>query len=405
MFDNSSIIKEFSVIESGEVNGRKLIYLDSAATAQKPKCVVDCMSDLYSTCNGNIHRGAHYMSNVVTEKYELSRELIRDFISAKSTKNIIFTSGATASINLVANSYGSFISKGDHIVVSEMEHHSNIVPWQLLCQRTGAELKVIPFDNNGELIKSEYEKLLSNKTKIVAITAASNSLATMPDLPYFIAKAHEIGAKVMVDACQAIVHGRMNVVELDCDFLAFSGHKLYGPTGIGVLYAKEELLDEMPPFFGGGDMVATVTFAKTTYAELPLKFEAGTTPYIQAIGLGEAIKFLNSIDFNAALEYEKELTNYLLSSLEQIDGIQIYGKSKDRCSLVSFNIDGCHSFDLALLLDKQGVAVRTGTHCAQPTMQHFGITGCARASLGIYNNHNDIDTFIIALNRAVMMLR
>ncbi|MFI3314553.1 MAG: cysteine desulfurase [Rikenellaceae bacterium] len=404
MFDFDSIAKDFPLLNR-QINGRRLVYLDSAATAQKPQCVIDKMNAIYTNCNGNIHRAAHTMSNEVTAQYENARQIIKNFIGAESVKSIVFTSGATASINLVAYSYGVSIKKGDSIIVSEMEHHSNIVPWQMLCERTGAELKVIPFDENGELDARVYLNMLSSNTKIVAITAASNFLGTMPDLEFYISKAHEVGAKVVVDACQGVVHGEINVKELDCDFLAFSAHKLYAPTGMGVLYGKEELLEAMPPFLGGGDMVDTVTFQKTTYAELPLKFEAGTTPYVEAIGLSEAIEYLNRIDFAAARSHEHALLSYATERLGKIEGLRIYGNAKRRCSLLSFNIDGIHPFDLALLLDKQGVAVRSGTHCAQPAMQHFSITGSVRASFAFYNSFDDIDVLYSSIERAVTMLR
>ncbi|MFI3322011.1 MAG: cysteine desulfurase [Rikenellaceae bacterium] len=404
MLDIKKIKSDFPIL-SQRVNGRDLVYLDSGATSQKPQSVIDTTNYLLSECNANIHRGAHYMSNKVTEQYEKARETITNFIGAKSIKSVVFTSGTTASINLVASSYGTFIEKGDHILVSEMEHHSNIVPWQLLCERTGAELKVIPFDENGELIIEKYLDILTPKCKIVAVTAISNVLGTINDLDFIIKTAHERGAKVLVDGCQGIVHSKVDVTALDCDFFAFSGHKLYGPTGIGILYAKEELLEMMPPYMGGGDMVATVTFEKTTYAELPLKFEAGTTNYIGAIGLATAIEYIESLGVDNILKSEKALCSYAIEQISKIEGIRIFGNAENRSAIVSFNIEGIHPFDLALLLDKQGIAVRSGTHCAQPVMQHFGMTGCVRASFALYNSFDDVDKLCAAIEVAVGMLR
>ncbi len=404
MFDVDAIRREFPILQT-KVHGKDLVYLDSGATAQKPLVVIEKITSLYSSCNANIHRGAHYMSGKVTEEYEQARDTVRDFIGARSTKSIVFTSGATASINLVANSFGSFISYKDEILVSEMEHHSNIVPWQLLCARTGATLKVIPFLDNGEIDMNAYSTLLNSDTKIVAITQASNVLGTMPDLKNIITMAHEVGAKVMVDGCQGIVHSTTDVTDLDCDFYAFSGHKLYAPTGIGVLYGKEELLEEMPPYMGGGDMVARVSFETTTYAALPLKFEAGTSNYIGAIALSEAIKFVKGIDKEGAESHLHSLLTYATTLLSTIDGLTIYGQAEGKCSIISFNIDGVHPYDLALLLDKQGVAVRSGTHCAEPIMKHYSISGSVRASFAIYNTKEEVDMLFKAVEVAVNMLK
>lgn len=404
MFNIDNIRREFPILDT-KIENKPLVYLDSAATSQKPLVVTNKVNELYNSCNANIHRGSHYMSNRVTEQYEAARETIRKFIGADSSKSIVFTSGATASINLVASSYGSFIGKGDQIIVSEMEHHSNIVPWQMLCERVGAELKVVPFDEKGEFDIDIFLKILTPKVKLVAITQASNVLGTMPDLKFIIGVAHERGARVLVDGCQGVVHGEVNVKDLDCDFYAFSGHKLYAPTGIGVLYAKEELLQIMPPYMGGGDMVARVSFEKTTYAEIPLKFEAGTTNYIGAIALGEAVNFLNNIDIKGAHAHEHKLLRYATDVLSTIDDITIYGTAHQKCPLVSFNIEGVHHYDLALLLDKQGIAVRSGTHCAEPVMKHYSIGGCVRASFAIYNTFDEIDTLYRAINVAVKMLK
>lgn len=404
MFNIDNIRREFPILDT-KIDQKKLVYLDSAATSQKPLVVTNKVSELYNSCNANIHRGSHYMSNRVTEQYEAAREKVSKFIGASSSKSIVFTSGATASINLVATSYGTFIGKGDHIIISEMEHHSNIVPWQMLCERTGAELKVVPFNDKGEFDIDTYLNILTPKVKLVAVTQASNVLGTMPDLKFIIGAAHERGSRVLIDGCQGVLHGEVNVQELDCDFYAFSGHKLYAPTGIGVLYAKEELLQIMPPYMGGGDMVAHVSFEKTTYAEVPLKFEAGTTNYIGAIALGEAIGFLESIDIKGAHNHEHKLLRYATDILSSIEGITIYGTADRKCPLVSFNIDGIHHYDLALLLDKQGIAVRSGTHCAEPIMKHYSIGGCVRASFAIYNTLDEIDTLYKAINVAAKMLK
>ncbi len=404
MFDVTEVRAMFPILKS-TVYGKKLAYLDSGATAQKPQVVIDKIASLYSSCNANIHRGAHYMSGRSTQEYEEAREVVREFIGASSSKSIVFTSGATAAINLVASSYGTFIGEGDEILVSEMEHHSNIVPWQLLSQRTGATIKVIPFLEDGELDMESYTTLLTPKCKIVAITQASNVLGTMPDLSTIIEQAHAIGAKVMVDGCQGIVHGGVDVEALDIDFYAFSGHKLYAPTGIGVLYGKEELLEAMPPYMGGGDMVAKVTFTKTTYAELPLKFEAGTSNYIGAIALAEAIRFVSSFDKDEVEKHMQQLLSRATELISSIEGVKIYGTTKGKCSIVSFNVEGVHPYDLALLLDKQGVAVRSGTHCAEPVMEHFGITGNVRASFALYNTLEEVDALHKALVVAVNMLR
>lgn len=405
MFDINNIRAEFPILSTKFDNKTALVYLDSGATAQKPQCVIDKISELYCLSNSNIHRGVHRLSSQATAMYEDSRDNIREYIGAKSYKEIIFTSGATASINLVAYSWGeAFITNGDEIIVSEMEHHSNIVPWQALCQRKGAVLRVLPFNDNGELEVNMLDSLLSSKTKLVAITAASNVLGTMPNLKPIIKKAHDFGALVMVDGCQAIVHSKVDVVDLDCDFYAFSGHKLYAPTGIGVLYAKENLLEKMPPFMLGGDMVATVSFEKTTYAELPLKFEAGTSNFIGAIALCEAINFVKRIGIESIHNHEKMLLDYATKRMKEIDNLTIYGNSQSKCSIVSFNIDGIHHLDIGMILDKMGIAVRTGTHCAEPVMKHYGISGMVRASFAMYNTVEEIDKLIDGIKKASKML-
>ncbi len=406
MFDINKVRGEFPILERMVDAKRKLIYLDSGATSQKPNRVIEKIESLYKINNSNIHRGVHKLSQECTEMYESAREIVREFISAKHTREIVFTSGATASINLVAMTWGEQnIHSGDEIVVSEMEHHSNIVPWQMLCQRKGAKLRMLPFDENGDIKYSELDNLICAKTKLVCITQASNVLGTMPDLALVIGKAHAVGAKVMVDGCQGIVHSVTNVQDLDCDFYAFSGHKLYAPTGIGVLYGKEELLEAMPPFMGGGDMVATVSFEKTTYAVLPLKFEAGTSNYIGAIALGEAIKFIKEIGVEEIHNHEKELLEYATQEMSKIEGIKIYGTSKTKCSIIAFNIEGIHPLDLGMILDKLGIAIRTGTHCAEPTAQHWGIKATARASFAMYNTLSEIDALVKGINQAIMMLK
>ncbi len=405
MFDVEKIRKEFPIL-SRTVHGKPLIYLDSGATAQKPECVIDMVNYLHRELNSNIHRGVHYISEEATSMYEAAREAVRAFIGAENREEVIFTAGATASINTVAYAWGDkYLKEGDNIVISEMEHHSNIVPWQLIAQRKGAEIRVLPFDDEGELMIEQLKVLLDENTRMVAVTQASNTLGTRPDLKQIISLSHAVGAHVMVDGCQGVVHGGVNVKELDCDFYAFSGHKLYGPTGIGVLYGKREILEEMPPFLGGGDMVDRVSFERTTYAPLPLKYEAGTANFIGAIGLGEAIKFLNNIDLQAGEEHETSLLNYTTSKLSDIEGLRIYGSQPTKCAIASFNVDGVHPYDMGMILDKLGIAIRTGQHCAEPTMSHYGVTGMCRASFGMYNTMADVDVFIAGVERATKMLR
>ena len=405
MFEIEKIREQFPILER-EVYGKKLIYLDSAATAQKPRCVVEKMEELLLNDNANIHRGVHLLSEEMTARYEEAREVVRQFIGAECREEIIFTSGATMSLNLVASSYcEKFLHEGDNVVVSHIEHHSNIVPWQLAVERKGAELRVIPVADSGELELDTLDTLIDERTKVVAVTQASNTLGTRPDLPKIVAKAHSVGAVVVVDGCQGVVHGGVDVKTLDCDFYAFSGHKLYGPTGIGVLYGKRELLDAMPPYMGGGDMVDKVSFAKTTYAPLPLKFEAGTSNYIGAIGLAEAIKFLRGFEKGKVEKHEKELLDYATAELQKIEGVRIYGTTEDKSPIISFNIEGCDHYDIGMILDKQGVAVRTGHHCAEPVMARYGTNGVVRASIALYTNKEDIEMFVKAVKRAVSMLK
>ncbi len=398
------IREDFPILES-KVYGKPLIYLDSGATAQKPKCVIDKVNYLHQEMNANIHRGVHYLSQEVTSLYEDARESVRRFIGAEHKEEIIFTAGATAAINTVAYSWGESLKSGDNIIVSEMEHHSNIVPWQLIAQRKGAEVRMLPIDDEGRLMVEKLDELLDSRSRLVAVAQAANTLGTRPDLKQIIAKAKATGALVLVDGCQGVVHGGVNVAELGCDFYAFSGHKLYGPTGIGVLYGRREVLDAMPPFLSGGDMVDRVSFERTTYAPLPLKFEAGTSNYIGAIGLAEAVKYIEQFNPAEIEAHEQALLKATTEGLSKIEGLKIYGTQPDKCGIVSFNVDGVHPYDLGMILDKLGIAIRTGQHCAEPTMKHFGVTGMCRASFGIYNTLSDIDALIAGVERAVKMLR
>lgn len=405
MFDIKKIRADFPILQR-TVNNRPLVYFDSGATAQKPLSVINLTDRLMRDHNANIHRGVHHLSGKMTEMYEEARERVRRFIGAECREEVIFTSGATASINLVAYAWSErFLREGDNIVVSEMEHHSNIVPWQLAAERKGAELRVLPFDDRGELRYDMLASLIDSRTKLVAVTEASNTLATCPNLEPIVAAAHAVGAVVMVDGCQGIVHGGGRVKERGYDFYAMSGHKLYGPTGIGVLYGRKELLEEMPPFMGGGDMVDKVTFAKTTYAPLPLKYEAGTANFIGAVGLAAAIDYVESIGMEHIERHEQELLHYATEELKKIEGLRIYGEAERRCPLISFTIDGTHPYDVGMILDKLGVAIRTGHHCAEPVMTHFGVTGMCRASIGMYNTKEEVDILVRGVERAVMMLK
>lgn len=404
-FDVEKIRGEFPILGE-KVYGKPLIYLDSGATAQKPQQVLERIDWLNRHLNANIHRGVHLLSEQATELYEEARRRIADFIGAAEKEEVVFTAGATASLNTVAYAWGdTFVGAGDNIVVSEMEHHSNLVPWQLVAQRRGAELRMLPIDDRGALRTDLLPTLIDERTRVVAVTQASNTLGTRPDLRPVIEAAHAVGAVAVVDGCQGVVHGGVDVRALDCDFYAFSGHKLYGPTGIGVLYGKRELLERMPPFFGGGDMVDRVTFARTTYAPVPLKFEAGTANFIGAIGLGEAIRFLSRFDAAEIEAHETMLRQRAEERLSAIPGLRIYGETADKCGIVSFNIEGAHHYDVGMILDKLGIAVRTGHHCAEPVMDHFGITGMCRVSLVLYNTASEIDALAAGVERAVRMLR
>ncbi len=388
------------------VHNKPLCYLDSAATAQKPQPVIDCINELHTSLNANVHRGIHFLSEETTARYETTRKKIANFIGANSEREIIFTAGATASLNTAAHSLCQMmLQKGDNIVVSTMEHHSNIVPWQLACARYGAELRAIPINNDGSL--GNYENLIDNHTKVVAITQASNVLGTRPELKPLVKAAHSVGAVVVVDGCQGVVHKKQNLKELDADFYAFSGHKIYAPTGIGVLYGKEELLEKMPPFLGGGDMISSVSLTKgSTWAELPLKFEAGTSNYIGAIGLGTAIDYVEEFDLEEVDAYEKALYDDFTAKLtSRVEGVTIYGTTAQKSPVCSFNVEGVSSYDLAAIVDKLGVAVRSGQLCAEPTMDRFGVRTMCRASWAMYNNTADNDQAITAIERAVGMLR
>lgn len=391
-------------ILSREVYGRPLVYFDNGATTQKPLCVLQTIERFYREINANIHRGVHKLSEESTREYENAREVVRKFINARKTSEIIFTSGTTASINLVAYSFGEvFVRQGDEVLVTEMEHHSNIVPWQLLCERKGATLKVLPFDSNGELMLNKLPELLTPKTRIVAVTQVSNTLGTVNPIAEIVRIAHSQNIPVLVDGAQGVKHGKIDVQQLDADFYAFSGHKIYGPTGIGVLYGKEEWLERMVPWQGGGDMIATVSFAKTTFNELPFKFEAGTANYIGAAGLATALNYYTSIGPDIATAYEDELLKYATTKLKEIDGLTIYGNAPEKAAIISFLLNGIHPYDTGMILDKMGIAVRTGNHCTQPVIDHFGIDGTVRASLAFYNTFEEIDRLVEALHKVKEM--
>jgi cysteine desulfurase/selenocysteine lyase len=403
MFDVQKIRADFPIL-SQKVNGKPLVYFDNGATAQKPQVVIDAVSKYYSEINANIHRGVHTLSQLATDAYEASRNTIQAHLNAKHNHEIIFTSGTTFGINLVANGFASLLNTGDEVMVSALEHHSNIVPWQFLCEKTGAKLVVIPMNDEGELVMSEFDILLSPKTKIVAVNHISNALGTLNPIEYIIEKAHGVGAAVLIDGAQATPHLRPDVQALDCDFYVFSGHKVCGPTGVGILYGKEAWLNRLSPFLGGGEMIKEVTFEKTTYAELPHKFEAGTPNIAGGIVLGTAIDYMNNIGFDAIAKYEKELLDFGTKRLLEIEGLKIYGTSKNKTSVISFNIEGIHPYDIGTIIDKLGIAVRTGHHCAQPIMSYYNVPGTIRASFAFYNTKEEIDIFVEAVKKAQMML-
>lgn len=403
MFDVDKIRADFPILEE-KVYGKRLVYLDSGATTQRPRQVIDKMNEYYLRYNSNVHRGVHFLSNKCTDANEEAREIVRENIHAASGKEIIFTRGTTESINLVAYSFGeAFIQEGDEIVVTEMEHHANIVPWQMLCDRKGAVLKVIPFLDNGELDLTSLDTLLTERVKMVGVAYVSNVLGTVNPVKQIIDRAHAVGAKVLIDGAQAIQHMSVDVQQLDCDFFVFSGHKIYGPTGVGVLYGKEKLLDQMPPWQGGGEMIKEVRFVKTTYNELPFKFEAGTPDFIGVIGLGEAIRYIESIGLEDLADYEHRLMAYAMEQVKAIPRMRIFGEAAHKSSVISFALGDIHHSDTGILLDKQGIAVRTGQLCAEPTMQHYGVTGMVRASLGMYNTCEEIDLFCEGLRKVGKM--
>lgn len=403
VFDVERVRKDFPILKR-KVNGYPLVYLDNAATSQTPQQVIDVIVDYYSNYNANIHRGVHSLSQEATDKYEQARQKIQKHFNAKKSHEIIFTSGTTHGINLVANGFADILKQGDEILVSAMEHHSNIVPWQMLCEKTGAVLKVIPMNQEGELIFEEFESMLSEKTKVVFLNHVSNALGTINPIKKIIEKAHAVGAAVLIDGAQAAPHIKADVQELDVDFYVVSAHKMCGPTGVGVLYGKEEWLEKLPPYQGGGEMIATVSFEKTTYADLPHKFEAGTPNICGGIAFGAALDYMNNIGFEKIAAYEKELLDYATQKLLEIEGMKIYGTSKEKTAVISFNIEGLHPYDIGTLIDKMGIAVRTGHHCAQPVMDYFKIPGTVRASFSFYNTKAEIDRFIEAVIKAKNML-
>ena len=398
-FDVEKIREDFPILHQ-EINGKPLVYLDNAATSQKPKSVIDTIEKYYRGYNSNIHRGVHTLSENATEAYESARIKVRDFINANSTKEIVFVRGATESINLVAQSFGrNTLGSEDEIIITELEHHANIVPWQLLSQQTGAKLKYVPINDNGELVESEYQKLLNEKTRIVAVGHISNALGTINPIENMINLAHKYGAKVLIDGAQATSHTSVDVKKLDCDFYVFSGHKLFGPTGIGVLYGKEDLLEKMPPYQGGGDMIKMVTMKETQYNELPHKFEAGTPNISGVIGLGAAIDYVNKIGLENIGNHEKQLLDYANQMASEITELKFIGTAKNKTSILSFTLDGIHPHDVGTILNNEGIAIRTGHHCAMPVMEYFQIPATSRASFSFYNTHAEVDVLIEGINK------
>lgn len=404
MYDITKVRESFPIL-SRTVYGKPLIYLDNGATTQKPLCVLDAMQEEYLNVNANVHRGVHWMSQQATDLHEAARETVRKFINARSTTEIVFTRGTTESLNLVASSFvEGCMKEGDEVIVSTMEHHSNIVPWQLQEQRKGIVLKVIPMTDEGELLLEEYEKLFTERTKLVSVTQVSNVLGTINPVKEMIRIAHEHGVPVVVDGAQSVPHFAVDVQDLDCDFLAFSSHKVYGPTGVGVLYGKEEWLDRLPPYQGGGEMIERVSFEKTTFERPPLKFEAGTPDYIATHGLATALDYVTSLGMDNILAHEQDLTHYALQQLREIEGMHIYGHNNDSGdAVISFNVGDIHHMDLGTLLDQLGIAVRTGHHCAQPLMDRLGILGTVRASFGLYNTREEVDALVAGIKRIAMM--
>ncbi|MCB9173164.1 MAG: cysteine desulfurase [Flavobacteriales bacterium] len=413
MLDIEKIRADFPILHR-EVNGKSLVYLDNGATSQKPKLVIDAINKYYTFENSNIHRGIHTLSQEATNAYEIARKKLQHFINAEHEHEVIFTKGTTDSINLIASSFGKkHLKKGDEIIISTMEHHSNIVPWQMICEEKGAILKVIPINEKGEIIFEEFTKLISNKTRMVAVTHVSNTLGTVNPIKEIINYVRQHaplsgemeGAFILIDGAQAVPHTKVDVQALNCDFYVFSGHKMFGPTGVGILYGKESLLNDLPPYQGGGDMIKTVTFEKTTYNELPHKFEAGTPNIVGGIGLGVAVDYMNAIGIDKIEAYEHELLTYATEQIKQIVGVRIIGEATKKASVLSFVVEGTHPSDIGMIIDKLGIAIRTGHHCTEPLMNRFNIPGTARASFAFYNTFEEIDIFIAALNRAIKMLR
>lgn len=403
MYDIQKIREDFPILQR-EVYGKPLIYLDNGATTQKPRCVVDAITEEYYSVNANVHRGVHFLSQQATELHESSRETVQQFLNARSTNEIVFTRGTTESINLLVSSFGEeFMQEGDEVIISTMEHHSNIVPWQLLAARKGISIKVIPMNEKGELLLNEYEQLFSDRTKIVAVTHVSNVLGTINPVKDMIATAHAHGVPLLIDGAQSVPHLKVDVQELDADFLAFSGHKIYGPTGVGVLYGKEEWLDHLPPYQGGGEMIQTVSFEKTVFNELPFKFEAGTPDYIGTTALARALNYVNEIGIENISAHERELTAYAMQQLMQIPDMRIFGQADNKDAVISFLVGDIHHFDMGTLLDRLGIAVRTGHHCAQPLMQRLGIEGMVRASFALYNTKEEVDALVASIERVRKM--
>ncbi len=403
MYDINKVREDFPIL-SRTVYDRPLVYLDNAATTQKPRIVVDSIANEYYSVNANVHRGVHYLSQQATELHEASRETVRHFINARSTNEVIFTRGTTEGLNLIVSSFGDeFMKEGDEVIISTMEHHSNIVPWQLLAARKGIAIKVIPMNDRGELLLDEYEKLFNERTKIVSVTQVSNVLGTVNPVKDMIRTAHEHGVPVMVDGAQSTPHFKVDMQDMDCDFFVFSGHKIYGPTGIGVLYGKEEWLDKLPPYQGGGEMIQSVSFEKTVFEKLPFKFEAGTPHYVATTGLAKALDYVSSLGMDQISAYEQELTRYAMEKMKTIDGMRIFGEAEHKDAVVSFLVGDIHHLDMGTLLDRLGIAVRTGHHCAQPLMIRLGIEGTVRASFALYNTKAEVDALVAGINRVRQM--
>ena len=403
MYDINKIRQDFPIL-GREVYGKPLVYLDNGATTQKPLCVLDAMRDEYLNVNANVHRGVHYLSQQATDLHEAAREKVRAFINAKSTNEVIFTRGTTEALNLVVSSFADeFMGEGDEVIVSTMEHHSNIVPWQLQAAKKGICLKVIPMNDKGEILMDEYKKLFSERTRIVSVAHVSNVLGTINPVKEMISIAHEHGVPFMLDGAQSVPHFKVDVQDLDCDFMAFSGHKMYGPTGVGVLYGKEDWLDRMPPYQGGGEMIESVSFEKTTFEKLPFKFEAGTPDYVATHGLAKAIDYVSALGMDNIAQHEHELTEYCMQQMRNIDGIRLFGQQEGKDAVVSFLVGDIHHMDMGTLLDRLGIAVRTGHHCAQPLMDRYGILGTVRASFALYNTKEEVDALIAGVKRVAQM--